>query len=528
MAVERAFSGTRTQGDAKYWRDVACALAEDLTILDVDHRVLFTNATFPGQSMNEPPNGALIYDLIKPRYALELRDAVENALATGAATTLEMDSGDSPSQPEWFSYRVSGVYADGEITGVAITANRVRHATIEDARRLPAPVRAFASGAAYHLNNLLTPISTTLELLQLSNNTASHAESLEEIRTSLRRAADFLDQLEVIGQSVDQSQKEVVNVMDVLEVVAAQLRSSHGVVFEYTQSAPGEDCNVLGDGQQLIAAITHVADNGARAIRRGGTLSATVESVWLDKAAARKARVRQGRYVRVRITDTGPGISARALPHVFEPFFSNQSHGARAGLGLPTADGIVAQHGGGLEVATAPGCGTTFTVHLPLHHQGQEEAASVRQVASSTRALPQHLMIVDDDPSTLRSTGRWMRRQGVTVSLFSSPTTAFETFLKDPARYDAVLTDQRMPKMSGAALAKSMLLVKPNLRLIIATGLVDSDVREVADVFGAAVVAKPWDAETMLRALRGSSRSGNGAPSGARSVARGDGTPSSR
>jgi CheY-like chemotaxis protein len=201
---------------------------------------------------------------------------------------------------------------------------------------------------------------------------------------------------------------------------------------------------------------------------RDGTLSVRLENATLaPPLPAALLRLTPGDFLKISVRDTGTGILPEVLPRIFEPFFTTKAVGQGTGLGLSVVHGIVRDHGGEIQVETALGVGTTFTLWLP----GTEAAVS------EPAALParhsgggQQIMVVDDEASLTLLYELWLERLGYVARTHHSSLEALEAFQAAPVDFDLVITDQTMPDLSGMQLAEAIKQVRPDLPVILCTG----------------------------------------------------------
>jgi hypothetical protein len=182
----------------------------------------------------------------------------------------------------------------------------------------------------------------------------------------------------------------------------------------------------------------------------GGALKVTLDPMELrEPRSFLRGRLSPGPYVRLVVTDTGPGIPAAVLERIFDPFFTTRRVGGGTGLGLSLVHGIVADLGGAIDVATKEGEGTSLSIWLPV-------AGDVARAASdATDQLPhgagQTVMIVDDEPQLVAVTEEILAELGYEPIGFGSSRTALSAFQAAPARFDLVLTDEAMPGLTGSS-----------------------------------------------------------------------------
>ena len=257
---------------------------------------------------------------------------------------------------------------------------------------------------------------------------------------------------------------------------------------------------MLGDSTQVHQVVMNLAGNGVQAMPGGGVLRVTLETWRCETGrAASVGAVAPGDYIVLQVGDAGTGIPPEVLERMFDPFFTTKEGGVGTGLGLSLVHGIVANVGGAIDVATELGKGSTFTVYLP--RSGDAPAKAVQDKRPLPRGEGQRVLVVDDEEPLVRLATETLQNLGYAPVAFTSSTAALAAFRADPQRFDAVLTDERMPGMSGSALIREVRGIRDAIPVVLMSGYlgmqsVDADV----------VVRKPVSAgelaASMARALQ--------------------------
>ena len=178
--------------------------------------------------------------------------------------------------------------------------------------------------------------------------------------------------------------------------------------------------------------------------------------------------------VEVEVRDTGSGIRPEVLERMFEPFFSTKEVGKGSGMGLATVHGIVHEYGGHIVVETAPGKGTGFRILLPALAQQKGQASGSARPRTGARPVAARLsgrvLVVEDERLVAEFMGELLKTWGLKVTVKTSPVEAYDLLVHDPERFDLVITDQTMPKLTGLELACRMTALRPQLPVILYTG----------------------------------------------------------
>ena len=225
--------------------------------------------------------------------------------------------------------------------------------------------------------------------------------------------------------------------------------------------------SVVADPGQIEQVLINLAVNARDAMPGGGKLIIQTTNTDLDQPAAGQARLAPGRYVVVKVSDTGTGIPKDVADRVFEPFFSTKPKGEGTGLGLATVYGIITQASGNVRIYSEPGLGTVFTILLPVTAQ----AAAV----PAQRGQPQHghgetVLVVEDEPAMREVTRRILERNGYHVTAAASGHDALQVVTGQLEHIDLLLTDVVMPRMQGRELADKIRVLRPGIRVAFMSG----------------------------------------------------------
>ena len=244
----------------------------------------------------------------------------------------------------------------------------------------------------------------------------------------------------------------------------------------------------------------NLCSNAVQAIDGEGRVSVAIDTLVLSEARlVTTCNLPRGEYVRLCIADTGSGIDPKVIDRIFDPFFTTKSVGVGTGLGLSLVHGIVTDLGGGIEVENRPGAGASFTVYVPR----QGEVAAPATIEESTGAGGgETIMLVDDETSLVRLGEEMMAELGYEPVGFSSSTAALESFRDAPDRFDAVLSDEAMPGLTGSELAEQIHQIRPDIPIVLMSGFATAALATRARDAGVVeVLAKPLVARDIARCL---------------------------
>lgn len=331
-------------------------------------------------------------------------------------------------------------------------------------------------GVAHDFNNLLMAVMGNLELLRRRVPDDPRAQRLinaaiqgaERGAALTQRMLAFARQQDLKTSSADLE----VLVLGMRELLERTLGGSVQLRFDIAPDLPSAQV----DANQIELAILNLAINSRDAMPNGGTISIGVG----QGTTSGQGQLRPGRYLWIKVADTGCGMDARTLRMAVEPFFSTKPLGKGTGLGLSMVHGLAVQLGGALELTSSLGTGTSATLWLPIAATRAAANAAVPSapVASTSTG---RILVVDDDPLIAMSAVDMLEDLGHTVIRANSGTRALELLETDPA-VDVVMTDHVMPGMTGLELAEIVRRKWPNLRVLLATGFADLPGHERTDL----------------------------------------------
>jgi PAS domain S-box-containing protein len=360
-----------------------------------------------------------------------------------------------------------------------------------------------AGGIAHDFNNVLAAIVgyTELATLDLPPSSPTHA-ALHHALAAGQRAKALVQQILAFSRQQPAGRAPLA-LASLLQEAVTFLRASLPATIELDLQLADTAGLVLADATQLHQVAMNLGTNAGYAMREtGGRLEIHLDSVEVDTAcAATHPDLTPGRYVRVTVRDTGPGMPPEVLARLFEPYFTTKAVGEGSGMGLAVVHGIVASHGGAITVQSALGQGATFTVYLP---QLAEDMAV--PPAPAQTPLPHghaRILLVDDEASVAQVGQRLLTHLGYEVVTYTSSLEALEAFRVAPERFDLLITDHTMPQMTGEALARAVRQIRPTMPRILCTGFSEIMDADRARALGIeALLMKPWEIRVLAETLR--------------------------
>ena len=359
-----------------------------------------------------------------------------------------------------------------------------------------------AGGIAHDFNNILHSISGNAELLRESLPEGSEdRDCLEEINLASKRATELVSQILTFARK-DQKQRKVLDISELMRDSLKLLRSTIPTSIEMDVQLNAGQSMVLADPIDIHQILMNICSNAAHEMQdSGGRLEIRLEQA-PDTGADdnRESNEAESGRVMICIRDTGGGISPDVIEHIFDPFFTTKDAGQGTGMGLAVVHGIVKGLGGSIEVDSRQGKGTEFRVLLPTTEglpDGEDTDGTELPTGSES------ILLVDDEQSVLRMLERSLGSLGYTLTSCSNGADALETYGKDPAAFDVVLTDNAMPRMNGADLASAIREIDPEQKIILCTGYSDRFSEQDLDRLGlCAFLYKPVPKNRLASCLR--------------------------
>lgn len=388
---------------------------------------------------------------------------------------------------------------DGTFAGfigscVDITEHKQLEESLAQTRKLQAVAR-LAVGVAHDLNNLMTAVLGYLQLAAGADEAGRQAQ-LAGIGECTQRAIGLTRQLLALGRQ----QPLTPRVLDLNQAVAGMtrlLRNLLGEAVELTTALDAARPQVCVDPTQLEQVILNLTTNARDAMPEGGRVMIATRNADVDTAELRLSpRRRAGRFVVLTVEDNGAGMSADVLEHVFEAFFSTKDPQRGTGLGLAIVDGIVEQSGGFIDVSSAPGAGTTFDVFLPA-----ADAETPPPPRAAAPGRPPRVLIVEDEELVRELLVQILQDAGYDAVAAPDAETVLhdKTLAKD---CDALITDVRLPGVSGPELAARLRAAQPVLTVIFVSGMGTQSLREAERAMpGARLIEKPFEPDRLVAEL---------------------------
>lgn len=363
-------------------------------------------------------------------------------------------------------------------------------------------IGTLAGGIAHDFNNILTPILgyTDMALEELPEESNLRFD-IEQINNAAHRGKDLVQQILTFSREVDVNKKPV-RLQPIITEVLNLLKASFPPGVLIKQNLDPLIGTVLADPTHIHQIVMNLCTNASHAmVRTGGVLEVGLDSVIIDHKQAEKIRnIKKGEYIRLTISDTGHGMDLKTKERIFEPFFTRKEVGSGSGLGLSVVHGIINNYGGSIQVESAPGKGTTFTIYLPSHNT--DGSYSDNHETRPEKGM-EHILFVDDEPEITFMGKKMLENLGYRVTIKTDSRQAYDDFRSKPDDFALLITDQNMPGLNGTDLASMMKEIRPDLRVIIITGFADDLSGETLARTGVSdVILKPMLLDEFSKIIR--------------------------
>jgi PAS domain S-box-containing protein len=370
------------------------------------------------------------------------------------------------------SLNVSPIHdATGQTVGLMgmaqdITEKKLLEEKFLHAQRLES-IGTLAGGVAHDLNNALAPIMMGVELLKMQY--PKESQILDMFETSAKRGADMVRQLLTFAKGAE-GERVLLRPGHLVKELEHLIKGSFPKNLQLVVKCDPNLPIVLGDATQLHQILLNLCVNARDAMPHGGTLTLEAQSMEVDAVYASSVTdAKPGKYVALRVCDTGTGIPPEILDRIFDPFFTTKGPDKGTGLGLSTVMGIVKGHGGFLQVYSPPGQGSTFTAYLPAADAGSD-TEHVTKAAVEFRGQGETILLVDDEAAMRQVARAVLRRLNFKPLTATDGADGLMQVAQHRTELRAIITDVHMPHMDGLAFVRTLRRMLPDIPVMVVSG----------------------------------------------------------
>ncbi|HEY9616155.1 MAG TPA: response regulator [Microcoleaceae cyanobacterium] len=505
-SIRYAIERNRTEQRIREQAALLDIATDAILVRTLDGKILFWNKgaerlygwdaeTAIGQQVSE-----LLYRTTHYQYAAAQQTLIEQGEWYGELEQITRSNETVTVESRWTLMRDNANQPKSVlIVSTNITEKKHLEAQFLRAQRMES-IGTLASGIAHDLNNILTPILTTSQLLQmkLTNLDARSKQMLELIESNTRRGAALVKQVLSFARGAE-GKHTILQIKHLIWEVEQIIQQTFPKSIEVQAQAPRDLWTVAGDATQLHQVLINLCVNARDAMPHGGILRISAENLVIDESYSRvNLDAKVGSYISIVVTDTGVGIPADILDRIFEPFFTTKAVGEGSGLGLSTVIGIVKSHGGFVNVASTVGEGTQFKVFLPAVNalDALEEEDATIPIGHG------ELVLLVDDEAAIRDIGETLLTSHYYRALTASEgIEAIALYAEHKTEISAVVIDMMMPTMDGATTIRTLRKIDPQVKIIAASGLTSSQELATASLGIQAFLPKPYTAKELLTTI---------------------------
>ena len=484
----------------------------DGVLIHCDGEIVFANPTMSEimGGTSEDLLGKPVMDIVHEDFRalagerVELIRSQQEALPRVEMKFIRLDGSDVEvdvvSIPFTFEGRFAVQTVVRDISDYKIVEERLRHSQKMEA------LGTLAGGIAHDFNNILFAILGCNELaMEDVEKDSSVYELLTEIHVSAHRASDLVEQILTVSRKAERERKPV-RVQAIAEEALKLVGKTLPATIEVLQSTNADCGPVMTDPTEIHQIFMNLCTNSYHAmLEHGGVLKVQVEQVNVEsEQTPNHSELGPGAHVRITVSDTGHGMDAETLERIFEPYFTTKGAGEGTGLGLATVHAVVKACQGAISVESAVGQGTTFEILLPCCPH-EVDAADIEEDVDEVAVYngTERVLVIDDEQPIVDVLSMLLKRRGYDVTAFTNSEAAADAFRADPNAFDLILTDQTMPKLTGAQFSEQALELRPGIPIILCTGHSDLVNRESAARMGVrGYLKKPIIARELTRTVR--------------------------
>jgi len=446
------------------------------------------------------------FEIVHPEDRHNL-DALVPDLAAGRPVVNEYRILDKHGEVRWLRDRVRPINdpKTGELLGVygavqEITEQRKLEEQLLQAQKLDALAR-IAGGVAHDFNNLLQVIGLVTDGIatRARDGKPAEARDLEDLMQVTKRAGELTQSLLAFSRR-QPSARQVLDLGALVESTLPMLSRAVGSKMKLRVTSSDETAIAWADPAQLQLVLLNLVMNARDAQPNGGQVRLEIGTETFEAGTpGHPPELGPGSYATLRVADDGVGMDIQTQRRIFEPFYSTKPPGHGTGLGLATAHGFLRQMGGAISVQSAPGAGTTFTIHLPFANgapTASRETASLASVGGTERIL-----VVEDEPSVLRLAARTLRDRGYEVVELASAEEALAFSDAQLCRFQLVLSDYRLTRLDGLELLAAVRERAPQAKHLLMSAFL-ADATEPLPPAADGFLAKPFSPDGLARRVR--------------------------
>jgi two-component system cell cycle sensor histidine kinase/response regulator CckA len=478
-----------------------------IAVRDLEHRIIYWNNGAQSlygwtakEAIGKNADKLLYKEKEKtPNLVEAKRSVLENGEWMGELHHLTKDGKEVIVESRWTLVRNdAGKPRSILIINTDITEKKKLESQLLRAQRMES-IGTLAGGIAHDLNNVLTPMMLSLQILKEKSTDEQSQKLLTILENNSQRGADLIKQVLSFARGVEGERKplQANNIITEIEKVAKETFPRN---IEIRTNIQTDSFAISGDATQLHQVIMNLCVNARDAMPDGGTLRITASNFFIDENYARMhADAKVGPYVAIEVSDTGTGIPPEIVDRIFEPFFTTKEFGKGTGLGLSMALAIVKSHGGFINVYSEVGKGTTFRGYLPAIKTEMKNVGE--QQLELLTGHGELVMVAEDEDLVREVTVSTLEKYGYNVLAANDGADAVALYAQNKDKINIILMDMMMPVMDGHASIRAIRKINQRVKIIAVSGLAEKDKLRNIEGTTNAFLPKPYTAERLLKTI---------------------------
>ncbi|CAG0984452.1 two-component system, cell cycle sensor histidine kinase and response regulator CckA [Methanosarcinales archaeon] len=360
-------------------------------------------------------------------------------------------------------------------------------------------IGTLAGGIAHDLNNMLTPMMLSVEMLKQKFKDEQSQKLLTILEKNSQRSADLIKQVLSFARGVEGEHKPL-QIMNLISEIKKVIKETFPKSIEIRTDIQKDLFAISGDSTQLHQVIMNLCVNARDAMPDGGILNITASNFCIDENYARMhTEAKVGSYITIAVSDNGIGIPPEILDRIFEPFFTTKEFGKGTGLGLSTVLAIVKSHGGFIDVYSEVRKGTKFSIYLPaIQTEMQIEEEEQLELLVGHGEL---VLVAEDEDSIRDITILTLEKNGYSALAAEDGADAVGEYAQNMDKIKVILMDMMMPIMDGQASIQAIRKINRDVKIIAVSGLAEKDRRAKIADYANAFLPKPYTAEKLLKTI---------------------------
>ncbi|MBD2169038.1 PAS domain S-box protein [Calothrix membranacea FACHB-236] len=360
-------------------------------------------------------------------------------------------------------------------------------------------IGTLASGIAHDLNNVLSPILMSVQLLKNKLPDRQSSQMLSIVENNVKRGANLVKQVLSFARGIEGDRK-VIHVQHILVEMQEIIQETFPKSIAVTTEIAANLSPIYGDSTQIHQVLINLCLNARDAMPDGGNINISAANIYIDENYTRMHFDAQvGYYIVLKVSDTGFGIASEVLDKIFEPFFTTKEFGKGTGLGLSTVMGIIKGHGGFVTVSSCINQGTKFKIHLPAVHT---VATQILEDSQILQGSGEWVLIVDDEAAIREVTSTSLESHNYQIISASDGIEAIALYAQYSDKIQAAIIDMMMPNMDGETTIRTLQTMNPQLPIIAVSGLSTSEQVPLNKASRhTAFLAKPYTVQELLKTL---------------------------